>query len=98
LTQLVLQTSAGVILCGLAVIRGDFDAESSDDYTRRCHGGRVAILVLRHQLNVLQRRAPRRLHLLGQAPSPPERIHEDAVTRRADLLQLEQIACGYPSR
>ena len=27
-----------------------------------------------------------------------ERIHEDAVTRRADLLQLEQIACGYPSR
>ena len=27
-----------------------------------------------------------------------ERIHEDAVTRRADLIQLEQIACGYPSR
>jgi DNA helicase II / ATP-dependent DNA helicase PcrA len=27
-----------------------------------------------------------------------ERIHEDAVTRRADLMQLEQIACGYPSR
>jgi DNA helicase-2/ATP-dependent DNA helicase PcrA len=27
-----------------------------------------------------------------------ERIHEDAVMRRADLLQLEQIACGYPSR
>jgi superfamily I DNA/RNA helicase len=27
-----------------------------------------------------------------------ERIHEDAVTRRADLIQLEQIAGGYPSR
>jgi DNA helicase-2/ATP-dependent DNA helicase PcrA len=27
-----------------------------------------------------------------------ERIHEDAATRRADLVQLEQIASGYPSR
>jgi DNA helicase II / ATP-dependent DNA helicase PcrA len=27
-----------------------------------------------------------------------DRIHEDADTRRADLLQLEQIAMGYPSR
>ncbi len=27
-----------------------------------------------------------------------ERIHEDATTRQADLLQLEQIASGYPSR
>jgi DNA helicase-2/ATP-dependent DNA helicase PcrA len=27
-----------------------------------------------------------------------DRIHEDAVTRRADLVQLEQIAAGYPSR
>ncbi|KUL97528.1 ATP-dependent DNA helicase [Bosea sp. WAO] len=27
-----------------------------------------------------------------------ERIHEDASTRQADLLQLEQIAGGYPSR
>jgi DNA helicase-2/ATP-dependent DNA helicase PcrA len=27
-----------------------------------------------------------------------DRLHEDAVTRRADLLQLEQIAAGYPSR
>ncbi len=27
-----------------------------------------------------------------------ERIHEDALTRRADLIQLEQIAAGYPSR
>jgi DNA helicase-2/ATP-dependent DNA helicase PcrA len=27
-----------------------------------------------------------------------ERLHEDATTRRADLLQLEQIASGYPSR
>jgi DNA helicase II / ATP-dependent DNA helicase PcrA len=27
-----------------------------------------------------------------------ERIHEDAETRRADLVQLEQIAGGYPSR
>ena len=27
-----------------------------------------------------------------------ERIHEDATTRHADLLQLEQIAAGYPSR
>ena len=27
-----------------------------------------------------------------------ERIHEDATTRKADLLQLEQIASGYPSR
>ncbi|MDH6234779.1 DNA helicase-2/ATP-dependent DNA helicase PcrA [Mesorhizobium soli] len=27
-----------------------------------------------------------------------ERIHEEATTRRADLLQLEQIAAGYPSR
>jgi DNA helicase-2/ATP-dependent DNA helicase PcrA len=27
-----------------------------------------------------------------------ERIHDDADTRRADLIQLEQIACGYPSR
>ncbi|QRM57425.1 ATP-dependent helicase [Sinorhizobium sp. BG8] len=27
-----------------------------------------------------------------------DRIHEDADTRQADLLQLEQIAAGYPSR
>jgi DNA helicase-2/ATP-dependent DNA helicase PcrA len=27
-----------------------------------------------------------------------ERIHEDAPTRQADLIQLEQIASGYPSR
>jgi DNA helicase-2/ATP-dependent DNA helicase PcrA len=27
-----------------------------------------------------------------------ERIHEDAEVRRADLVQLEQIASGYPSR
>jgi DNA helicase-2/ATP-dependent DNA helicase PcrA len=27
-----------------------------------------------------------------------DRIHEDATTRRADLIQLEQIAGGYPSR
>jgi ATP-dependent DNA helicase UvrD/PcrA len=27
-----------------------------------------------------------------------ERIHEDAALRQADLLQLEQIAAGYPSR
>jgi len=27
-----------------------------------------------------------------------ERIHEDAAARRADLVQLEQIAAGYPSR
>jgi DNA helicase-2/ATP-dependent DNA helicase PcrA len=27
-----------------------------------------------------------------------DRMHEDAVTRSADLLQLEQIAAGYPSR
>ena len=27
-----------------------------------------------------------------------ERMHEDAMLRRADLLQLEQIATGYPSR
>jgi DNA helicase-2/ATP-dependent DNA helicase PcrA len=27
-----------------------------------------------------------------------EAKHDDAITRRADLLQLEQIAAGYPSR
>ncbi len=27
-----------------------------------------------------------------------DRIHEDADTRKADLLQLEQIAAGYPNR
>jgi DNA helicase II / ATP-dependent DNA helicase PcrA len=27
-----------------------------------------------------------------------DRIHADAVTRQADLIQLEQIASGYPSR
>ena len=27
-----------------------------------------------------------------------ERMHEDATVRRADLIQLEQIAGGYPSR
>jgi DNA helicase-2/ATP-dependent DNA helicase PcrA len=27
-----------------------------------------------------------------------ERTHEDSSTRRADLIQLEQIAAGYPSR
>ncbi|SDG44570.1 ATP-dependent helicase [Bosea robiniae] len=27
-----------------------------------------------------------------------ERIHEDASTRQADLVQLEQIASGYPTR
>jgi DNA helicase-2/ATP-dependent DNA helicase PcrA len=27
-----------------------------------------------------------------------ERLHDDAITRRADLIQLEQIASGYPTR
>ncbi|MDB5552314.1 MAG: UvrD/REP helicase [Rhizobium sp.] len=27
-----------------------------------------------------------------------DRLHEDAETRKADLIQLEQIASGYPSR
>lgn len=27
-----------------------------------------------------------------------QRLHEDSVTRQADLIQLEQIAGGYPSR
>ncbi len=27
-----------------------------------------------------------------------DRVHDDALVRRADLLQLEQIAAGYPSR
>src|SRR5207253_7708882 len=27
-----------------------------------------------------------------------DRMHEDATTRRADLIQLEQIAAGYGSR
>jgi DNA helicase-2/ATP-dependent DNA helicase PcrA len=27
-----------------------------------------------------------------------DRLHEDAETRKADLIQLEQIAAGYPSR
>jgi DNA helicase II / ATP-dependent DNA helicase PcrA len=27
-----------------------------------------------------------------------EHLHEDVITRRADLIQLEQIASGYPSR
>jgi DNA helicase-2/ATP-dependent DNA helicase PcrA len=27
-----------------------------------------------------------------------DRVHEDAETRKADLVQLEQIAAGYPSR
>jgi DNA helicase II / ATP-dependent DNA helicase PcrA len=27
-----------------------------------------------------------------------DRLHEDAITRHADLIQLEQIASGYPSR
>jgi DNA helicase II / ATP-dependent DNA helicase PcrA len=27
-----------------------------------------------------------------------ERLHDDAITRRADLIQLEQIAGGYLSR
>ena len=27
-----------------------------------------------------------------------ERMHDDAATRKADLIQLEQIAAGYPSR
>ena len=27
-----------------------------------------------------------------------DRMHEDAATRKADLIQLEQIAGGYPSR
>jgi ATP-dependent DNA helicase UvrD/PcrA len=27
-----------------------------------------------------------------------DRIHEDAVVRRGDLIQLEQIASGYPTR
>lgn len=27
-----------------------------------------------------------------------ERMHEDSATRKADLIQLEQIAAGYPSR
>ena len=27
-----------------------------------------------------------------------ERLHEDALTRKLDLVQLEQIAATYPSR
>src|ERR1700680_1570950 len=36
-------------------------------------------------------------HILWYEPHL-DRIHEDAETRRADLIQLEQIASGYPSR
>ena len=37
---------------------------------------------------------------MGLSTAEPhlERIHEDADTRRADLIQLEQIASFYPSR
>ena len=50
------------------------------------------------------RERPRRLAVLISRPRACwyephlERMHEDARIRRADLVQLEQIAAGYPSR
>ncbi|OWW05299.1 ATP-dependent DNA helicase [Rhizobium sp. R72] len=42
---------------------------------------------------------PAEIGLVREWYSPHlERLHEDASTRQADLLQLEQIANGYPSR
>ncbi len=42
---------------------------------------------------------PAEIGLVREWYSPNlERLHEDASTRQADLLQLEQIASGYPSR
>jgi DNA helicase-2/ATP-dependent DNA helicase PcrA len=42
---------------------------------------------------------PAELELARQWYEPHlDRIHEDAPTRRADLIQLESIAAGYPSR
>ena len=42
---------------------------------------------------------PAEIGLVREWYSPHlERLHEDASTRQADLLQLEQIASGYPSR
>ncbi|MBW9112103.1 ATP-dependent helicase [Rhizobium cauense] len=42
---------------------------------------------------------PAEIGLVREWYSPHlERLHEDASTRQADLLQLEQIAGGYPSR
>ncbi|MBZ9789136.1 ATP-dependent helicase [Rhizobium sp. 3T7] len=42
---------------------------------------------------------PAEIGLVREWYSPHlERLHEDASTRQADLLQLEQIAVGYPSR
>ncbi|MBB3315017.1 DNA helicase-2/ATP-dependent DNA helicase PcrA [Rhizobium sp. BK181] len=42
---------------------------------------------------------PAEIGLVREWYSPHlERLHDDASTRQADLLQLEQIASGYPSR
>ena len=42
---------------------------------------------------------PAEMGLIRQWYEPHlERLHEDASTRLADLVQLEQIAAGYPSR
>lgn len=42
---------------------------------------------------------PAELELARQWYEPHlDRIHEDSPTRRADLIQLESIAAGYPSR
>ena len=51
------------------------------------------------ELSAIAELAGRSRTALGSGIEPHlDRIHDDAETRRADLMQLEQIASGYPSR
>jgi superfamily I DNA/RNA helicase len=68
---------------------------------RHCRGGSGKTNTLAHRVAHLIVRAGwpaelERAHLWYEPHL--DRIHEDSVTRHADLIQLEQIASGYPSR
>jgi DNA helicase-2/ATP-dependent DNA helicase PcrA len=58
-----------------------------------------AFVNLMQQLGARRAEWPFELNLIRQWYEPHlERLHDDAHVRMADLVQLEQIAAGYPSR
>ncbi|CCM74355.1 ATP-dependent helicase [Rhizobium mesoamericanum] len=59
----------------------------------------TAFVAMLQEVKVGKAGWPAEIGLVREWYSPHlERLHEDASTRQADLLQLEQIASGYPSR
>ncbi|MEX0851851.1 MAG: ATP-dependent helicase [Bauldia sp.] len=85
----------------LAALNG---ADGADAFATYAPPGRAAaewpaFAALAHDLGSARSGWPAELERVRLWYEPHlDRIHDDAVIRRNDLLQLEQIAAGYPSR